>query len=389
MKKKLNVAVMGTGFMGKVHCHMWQTVSKIFDLEYEPVLKSIFGTVESDVQSFKDRWGFESSSMDWQKTIESDDIDVVDIVAPNFIHKDMAIYAAEHGKNIICEKPCALSAADAKEMANAADKAGVLSYLNHNYRRIPAVSYARQLIQEGKLGDIYHYRGAYLQDWIMDPAFPLTWHLKKETAGGGPLFDLGSHNVDLARFLIGEIDSVMAEERTFIKKRPLPGAGAATFTAGKNVSTEMGDVTIDDAAFLLLNFQNGALGTSDVTRFAGGRRNYNYFEVYGSKGSLVWNLERLNELLYMDLTEPYELQGFKNIMVTAPNHPYTGKWWASGHIVGYASTFVNAAFDFLTALAKGTTVSPNFHDGAKIVAVLEAAEKSAKEGKRIKVEYPE
>lgn len=387
MKKKLNIAVLGTGFMGKVHSHMWRTVGKIFDLEFEPVLKTAFGTIESDVNAFVDRWGYEDGSMDWQKTVERKDIDVIDIVAPTFAHKDMAVYGAQNGKNIFCEKPCAVTSADARAMAEAAEKAGVLSYLNHNYRRIPAVGYAKQLIDEGRIGDIYHFRGAYLQDWIMNPNFPLTWHMRKETAGGGPLFDLGSHNVDLARYLVGEVESVAAEERTFITERPLPGAGAATFTAGDGNSAETGPVTIDDAAFLTLNFQNGALGTSEVSRFAGGRRNYNYFEIYGSKGSLVWNLERLNELLFLDLTESYATQGFRNIMMTAPDHPYMAKWWAGGHIVGYESTFVNAASDFLTALANGTQVAPNFRDGEKIIAVLEAADRSAAEGKRVKVQY--
>lgn len=371
--------------MGKVHSYAWRAVSKIFDLEFEPVLKVAFGTDANDLSSFVERWGYEDSSMNWKEVVSRPDIDLVDIVAPTLVHKDMAVFAAENGKNVFCEKPCCLSVSDAQAMAEACEKAGVLSYLNHNYRRIPAVSYARQLIQEGRLGEIYHFRGAYLQDWIMDPNFPLTWHLKKEFAGGGPLFDLGSHSIDLARFLVGEIDSVTAEMRTFIKDRPLPGTGAATFTAGTNQSSEKGKVTVDDAAFLLLGFENSeALGSCDVSRFAGGRRNYNYFEVYGAKGSLVWNLERLNELQFLDLTEPYATQGFRNIMLTAGDHPYMSKWWAGGHIVGYETTFVNAMSDCLTCLAKGTAPSPNFRDGEKILQVLAAADVSAREGRRVR-----
>ncbi|MDO5552157.1 MAG: Gfo/Idh/MocA family oxidoreductase [Planctomycetia bacterium] len=380
MKKRINIAVMGTGFMGKVHSHAWRTVGKIFETGYEPVLKVAFGTDEKDTKSFAERWGYEDCSLDWQKVIERPDIDIVDIVAPTIIHKDMVVYAAEHGKNVFCEKPCCLTSADATVMAEACEKAGVVSYLNHNYRRIPAVAFAKQLIDEGKLGDIYHFRGAYLQDWIMDPNFPLTWHMQKKFAGGGPLFDLGSHSIDLARYLIGEIGSVSAELRTFIKERPLPGAGAATFTAGANTSSEKGAVTIDDAAFMTLNFANGiTLGSCEVSRFAGGRRNYNYFEIYGSKGSLIWNLERLNELMFLDLTEPYAMQGFRNIMMTAGDHPYMSKWWAGGHIVGYETTFVNAMNDYLNCLANGTEAAPNFRDGEKIIRVLEAAIQSSEE----------
>ena len=388
MKKKLNVAVLGTGFMGKLHSHMWRSVSKIFDVDYEPVLKVIFGTVESETKAFCEKWGYEEWSMDWKKVIERDDIDIVDIVAPTMVHKDMAVYAAQHGKHVFCEKPCALSSADAKEMREAAQKAGVVSYLNHNYRRVPAVTYAKKMIEEGKLGEIYHFRGAYLQDWIMDPNFPLTWHMKKETAGAGPLFDLGTHNVDLARYLIGEVDSVYADMRTFIKKRPLPGAGAATFSAGSNNSTEMGDVTIDDAAFLTLSFKDKeTLGNCDVSRFAGGRKNYNYFEIYGSKGSLLWSQERMDELQYLDLTEPEEVQGFRSIMITVPNaHPYMANWWAGGHIIGYDATFVNAARDFLTAIKEGTEIHPNFSDGEAIMKVMEAAQKSYAEGRKVKID---
>ncbi len=386
MKKKINIAVMGTGFMGKVHSHMWRTVSKIFETDYEPVLKVIFGTVENETKAFCEKWGFEEWSMDWQKVIERDDIDIVDIVAPTMVHKDMAVYAAQHGKNVFCEKPCCLNYKDALEMADACEKAGVLQYLNHNYRRVPAVSYAKQLIEEGKIGEIYHYRGAYLQDWIMDPNFPLTWHLKKEFAGAGPLFDLGSHNVDLARFLVGEIESVYANMRTFIKKRPLPGAGAATFTAGTGASSEMGDVTIDDASFMVLDFEGKeTLGTCDTSRFAGGRKNMNTFEIYGSKGSLIWNLERMNELQYLDLTDSAGIKGFRTIITTNGAHPYEANWWPDGHIVGYETTFVNAAYDYLTCLKNGAMPQPNFRDGAKIMRVMEAAIKSDEEGRKVKV----
>jgi len=386
MKKKLNIAIIGKGFMGKVHSHMWRSVDKIFDVEYEPVLKVAVGTDEASTKAFAEKWGYEDYTTDWKAAIERDDVDLVDIVSPTYLHKDMVVYAAQHGKHVFCEKPCALTVAEAQEMADACDKAGVMQYLNHNYRRVPAVAYAKQLIQEGKIGEIYHFRGAYLQDWIMDPNFPLTWHLKKETAGGGPLFDLASHNIDLARFLVGEIGSVSAHTRTFIKERPLPGEGAATFSKGNAEAAEKGEVTVDDACFITMDFAGkNTLGSCDVTRFASGRRNYNYFEVYGAKGSLVWNLERMDELQYLSNDDNAPEQGFRDIMVTDGDHPYTGNWWAPGHLVGYETTFVNAAYDYLTAMAKGEKVTPDFHDGVQILKVLEAAKKSAEKGEKVKV----
>lgn len=386
MKKKLNVALIGTGFMGKLHSHMWRTVDKIFDLEYEVVLKCVAGEEGDVVSAFADKWNYESWSTDWKQTIARDDIDVVDIVTPTFLHKEIAVFAANNGKNIFCEKPCCLTLEEAEAMAKAVDDAGVLHYLNHNYRRIPAVSYAKQLIDEGKLGEIYHFRGSYLQDWIMDENFPLTWHLKKETAGGGPLYDLGSHNLDLARYLIGEIESVYAQLTTFIKQRPLPGEGAATFSAGEDKGGPMGEVTVDDAGFIIMDFVGkNTLGSCDVSRFAGGRRNRNYFEIYGSKGSLIWDLERMNELQYLNAEDPQPEQGFRDIMVTYGSHPYTGNWWAPGHIVGYETTFVNAAYDFITALQNGTQISPNFHDGVALTKLMVAAIASDAAGKKVKV----
>lgn len=386
MKQKLNIAVIGKGFMGKLHSHMWRTVDKIFDVDFEPVLKVAVGTDEAATKAFAERWGFESYTTDWKAAIERDDVDVIDIVTPTYLHKDMVLYAAQHKKHIFCEKPFSLTVADAEEMAAACDAAGVLHYLNHNYRRVPAVTYAKQLIDEGKIGEVYHFRGAYLQDWIMDENFPLTWHLRKETAGGGPLYDLASHSIDLARYLIGEVESVYADMRTFISDRPLPGAGSATFSKGTGETAAMGKVTVDDAAFIVMDFVGKrAIGSCDVSRFAGGRRNYNYFEIYGSKGSLTWNLERMDELNYLSNSDAEAEQGFRNIMATYGSHPYTGSWWAPGHIVGYETTFVNAAYDYLTALSKGEQITPNFHDGVNIIKILDACKKSAATGAKVKV----
>jgi predicted dehydrogenase len=385
MKRKLNVAMFGSGFMGKVHSHAWMTVSKIYDTKVEPVLKVAVGRSEK-IKDFAAHWDYEEWCNDYNEVLNRPDIDIIDICTPTFTHKDLAIAAAKAGKHIFCEKPCALTYADCRAMADAANSAGVVHYLNHNYRRVPAVAYAKQLIESGALGTIYHWRGAYLQDWIMSPSFPLTWHLQQEKAGGGPLFDLNSHSIDLARYLIGEVDSVMAINKTFIKERPLPGEKSATFTAGNdNENSVMGKVTVDDASFMILNFENGTLGSQDASRFACGRKNYNDFEIYGSKGAVIFNFERMNELQFLDFTENSLNQGYRTIMVTEYGHPYAGAWWAPGHGIGYENTFVNVMADFLNAVAGGTVIHPNFDDGAATIRILEAAKLSSTAGRLVKV----
>jgi predicted dehydrogenase len=383
--EKVNIAMIGTGFMGKAHSNGWIKVGKFFDVPFEPVLKVVFGRDKNKTEEFAARWGYEETSQDWHEVLGRDDIDIVNVVTTTHTHKDIVIEAAKHGKAIFCEKPVALSFKEACEMADAVKSAKVLNYLNHNYRRVPAVAYAKQLIDAGKLGKLYHWRGAYLQDWIMDPNFPLTWHLRKDTANAGPLWDLNSHSVDLARYLIGSIESVIAVNKTFITERPLPGVGSATFSAGNTQSTKKGKVEVEDASFMITEFSNGVLGSFDATRFAGGRKNYNYFEIYGSKGSLVFNFERMNELQYLSFEDDTKDQGFRNILVTESTHPYAGAWWAPGHIVGYEHTFVHAMADFLNALKNKTLITPNMEDGKEILQVLDAALKSNKEGRKVLV----
>lgn len=385
-KKTLNVAVIGGGFMGKAHSNAWMKVTKFFDVDFDINLKVLVGN-HSPVEALAQKWGYDEVSYDWKETVCREDIDIVDIVTPTFMHKQMAIAAVKAGKQVLCEKPLTLTYSEAKEMVAAAQQAGVLHYLNHNYRRAPAVALAKQLIDEGRLGTIYHWRGAYLQDWIMDPEYPVSWHLKKECAGGGPLYDLSSHMLDLARFLIGEPVAVTAVNKTFITERPKAGVGTATFTAGTGVdTTKRVPVEVDDASIAILEFENGALGTVESSRFAQGRKNYNDFEIYGSKGALHFNLERLNELEFLDATQPGREQGFRTILVTQPDHPYESVWWPAGHIIGYEHTFVNAFADFLKALSAGEPVAPNFCDGAKIVRLLQAIQLSGEEGRRVKVE---
>jgi len=335
-------------------------------------------------KEFADKWGWEESSTDWEKVVKREDIDIIDICTPTYLHKDIFIAAAENGKQIFCEKPAALNFSEAKEMYEAAEKAGILHYLNHNYRRTPAVSFAKQLIDEGKIGEIFHWRGTYLQDWITDPNFPLTWHLQSKFAGAGPHYDLNSHSVDLARFLVGEVSKVSAMLKTIVKERPLPGADAGTFKAG-TTATSKGKVTVDDAAFMVVEFENGALGSFEASRFASGRKNFNYFEIYGSKGSLAFDLERMNELMYLDLADPVDEQGFRTIMVTNATHPYVAAWWPPGHIIGYEHEFHHAVYDFLKAMENQTSITPNMYDGMKIMQVLEAGIISSETKRQVKV----
>lgn len=382
--KKVNVAIIGTKFMGKAHSNAWSSVNKFFDVGLEPVLKVACGRDPVGTKEFADTWGWEETSLDWEKVISRDDVDIIDICTPTYLHKDIFVAAAENGKQIFCEKPAALNYAEAKEMYEAADKAGILHYLNHNYRRAPAVAFAKQLIEEGKIGQIYHWRGTYLQDWITDPNFPLTWHLQSKFAGAGPHYDLNSHSVDLARYLVGEVSTVSAMLQTIFKERPLPGADAGTFKAGTGAA-DKGEVTVDDAAFMVVEFVNGALGSFEASRFANGRKNYNYFEIYGSKGSLIFDLERMNELQYLNLEDPADEQGFRTIMVTNATHPYVSAWWPPGHIIGYEHGFVHAVYDFLKAMENKTSITPNLYDGMKIMQVLEAGIKSSETGKQVKV----
>lgn len=384
--KTMNVAIIGTKFMGKAHSNAWLNAPRFFEMGIKPVLKVACGRNEAETQAFADNWGWEEISTNWEEVVKRDDIDIIDISVPTHLHHAIAIAAAENGKHIFCEKPFTFTVKEAREMFDAAEKAGIVHFVNHNYRRVPAIRLAKRLIDEGEIGRIFHWRGTYLQDWIVDPNFPLTWHLRKETAGSGPHGDLNSHSVDLARFLVGDIKAVSAMMTTFIKERPLPGAGAATFSAGEGGATEMGEVTVDDAAFMVAEFENGALGSFEASRFAPGRKNYNYFEIYGSKGSLAFNFERMNELQLFKRDDPAYAQGFRTILATdAGQHDYIEAWWPPGHTIGYEHEFHHGVVDFMKAIENGEKIEPNFYDGLKGVEVLVAAIKSAEEGKKIAI----
>jgi predicted dehydrogenase len=380
----LKVALIGMNFMGRAHSNAWAQAAKFFPGSLVPTLAVACGRDLGRTEAFAKQWGWREAATDWRQVVTRGDVDAVDISVPTHLHHEIAIAAARAGKHVFCEKPMATSVAEAQEMLDAVRRAGVIHYLNHNYRRAPAVMLAKRLIDEGRLGRLFHWRGAYQQDWIIDPGFPLTWHLQRETAGSGPHADLNSHSIDLAHYLIGPIASVSCLTTTFVKRRPLPGAGSATFSAG-TVGPEMGDVTVEDASLMQVEFDNGALGSFEATRFATGRKNRNSFEIYGAKGGLTFDLERLNELEFYDGTGPEDRRGFRTILATEAVHPYIAQWWPPGHIIGYEHTFVHAVADFLTAVAGGASSAPDFTDGLRTMQVLETALQSAATGQRLRV----
>ncbi len=380
---EVNIALLGYKFMGKAHSNAFRQVRKFFPGKLEPRLKVICGRDPAALEAAAQQFGWDETDTDWRRVVERSDIDVVDISTPGHMHYPMALAAAAAGKHILCEKPLANTLAEAKEMLRSVEKAGVKHMIMHNYRKIPAVALAKKLIEDGKIGEVYHYHGAYLQDWIMDPNFPLVWRLEKRYAGSGALGDIGAHAIDFAQYLNGDIESVIGHMTTFIKQRPLVGVGAGAW--GAKGSKGKGKVTVDDDADFLVRFRNKSVGVFESSRFCGGRRNYNTFQIYGGKGSLAFNLERMNELEFYDRTDAQAGQGFKTLIVTESVHPYVGAWWPPGHIIGYEHTFVHAVHDFLTALEKDTLPSPNFRDGVKNQAVLDAVERSARSARWEKV----
>ena len=364
-KPRLNVAMIGYDFMGRAHANAWRQVARFFaDAPFQPVLKVVVGRTQDKVQEAAARLGFEESATSWQEVVARPDVDVVDICTPGDSHAPIAIAAAESRKAILCEKPLANTVAEAQRMADAARRAGVVNMVCHNYRRVPAVALAKRLIDDGQLGEIRHYRGTYLQDWIVDPSFPRVWRLQKAHAGSGALGDILSHTMDLSRYLVGEPVEVSGLLKTFVTSRPLP-----------EDPERRGPVDVDDSAQALVKFDNGAVGYYEGSRFAPGRKNHNRFEINGAKGSLVWDLERLNELeLYV---ESGPLSGFRTLSVTDGQHPYVAAWWPPGHIIGYEHSFTHTVYDFLRAIAAGQSTRPDFQDGLKNQQVLDAIERSS------------
>jgi predicted dehydrogenase len=362
----INVALIGYAFMGKAHSNAYRQVSHFFSPRLTPRMKVLCGRTPAKVRAAAREYGWEEAATDWEEVVNRKDIDLVDVSTPGDSHAAIAIAAARAGKAVFCEKPLGNTVAEAERMLAAVTKAGVTHMICHNYRRIPAVMLATQLIDEGRLGEIRHYRGTYLQDWITDPKFPLVWRLDKRKAGSGALGDIAAHSIDLARFLVGEIKEVAGDLKTFIKTRPLPGN-----------PKKSGRVTVDDASTTLVRFRNGAIGTIEASRMALGRKNYNRFEINGSRGSLAFDLERMNELeVYFEADKP-TVRGFRRILVTEHGHPYIKAWWPPGHIIGYEHTFTHTVYDLLEAIADGKVPRPNFEDGVKNQRVLGAIEKAS------------
>ncbi|GAA2555847.1 MULTISPECIES: Gfo/Idh/MocA family protein [Streptomyces] len=378
-KPPLRVGMVGYAFMGAAHSQGWRTAGRVFDLPLSPELAVVCGRNADAVRAAADRHGWAATETDWRALIERDDVDLVDICTPGDSHAEIALAALAAGKHVLCEKPLANTVAEAEAMVRAAEEAGArgtLAMVGFNYRRVPATALARRMVAEGRVGALRHVRVTYLQDWLVDPEFPLTWRLRREHAGSGSLGDLGAHIVDLAQYLAGErLAGVSALTETFVRERPLPTAAGSGLTAVSAGGT--GQVTVDDAALFTGRFASGALASFEATRYATGRKNALRIELNGERGSLAFDLERLNELSYHDGTEPGAHAGFRRILVTEPDHPYLDAWWPPGHGLGYEHTFVHQARDLVHAVAEGRTPEPSFADGLQVQRVLAAVEESA------------
>jgi predicted dehydrogenase len=381
---QLRVGMVGYGFMGAAHSQAWRTVNRVFDLPAQVRMVALCGRDGAKASAAAARLGWEQAVSDWHRLIDRDDIDLIDICTPGDSHAEIALAALAAGKHVLCEKPLANSVAEAEAMSGAAAAAranGVRAMCGYNYRRVPAVSLMADLIAAGRIGTIRHVRANYLQDWIVDPAFPLVWRLQAEKAGSGALGDIGAHIVDLAQFVTGQvITGVSAVMETFVRERPLPTEASGLSASAGNGTTVKGQVTVDDAALFVARFSHGAIGTFEATRFATGRKNGLRVEINGSLGSLAFDLERLNELEFYDATQPVALQGFSRILVTESTHPYMSAWWPPGHVVGYEHSFTHQARDLIEAIARGQDPRPSFDDALRVQRVLDAVKRSATSG---------
>ncbi|WP_406715623.1 Gfo/Idh/MocA family protein [Streptomyces althioticus] len=378
-KPPLRVGMVGYAFMGAAHSQGWRTVGRVFDLPLRPEMAVICGRDADAVRAAADRHGWAEAETDWRALVERDDIDLVDICTPGDSHAEIALAALAAGKHVLCEKPLANTVAEAEAMVRAAQEArdrGQAAMVGFNYRRVPATALARRMVEEGRIGTLRHVRVVYLQDWLVDPQFPLTWRLRREQAGSGSLGDLGAHIVDLAQYLAGErLAGVSALTETFVRERPLPTAPSSGLAAVSAAGT--GPVTVDDAALFTGRFASGALASFEATRYATGRKNALRIELNGERGSLAFDLERLNELEYHDGTGDAAHGGFRRILVTEPDHPYLDAWWPPGHGLGYEHTFAHQARDLVHAIAEGRGPEPSFADGLQVQRVLAAVEESA------------
>lgn len=382
--KQLRVGMIGYKFMGKAHSNAYRSLPMFFPEALKPEMVAICGRNVSAVQAAADQLGWSESVTDWKELVNREDIDLIDINAPSDAHKEIAIAAAKAGKHIFCEKPLALTLADAREMLQAAEEAGVTHMVGFNYRFSPAVRLAKKLVESGRLGQIYHFRAWFLQDWIMDPQFPLVWRLQKEVAGSGSHGDLGAHLIDLAHYLVGDMQEVIGMSETFIKERPIASEMTGLSAKG-SAGGPMGKVTVDDATLFMTRFENGALGSFEATRFAAGHRSTNSFEINGSLGSVKFDFERMNELEVYFTSDDEDVQGFRRVLATDPVHDYMEAWWPPGHTIGFEHTFTHEILELSTAISEGRQPVPNFEDGVKCQAVLEAVDKSIEERRWVRL----
>ncbi|MEU1970809.1 Gfo/Idh/MocA family oxidoreductase [Microbacterium sp. NPDC019599] len=382
MSGKLRVAMIGAGFMGAAHSQGWRVAPHFFDLPLEPQMQVIAGRTPGAVAKAARKWGWAESATDWREVVARDDIDLIDIVTPGDSHAEIALAALEAGKHVLCEKPLANSVEEAEAMAAAAVRAaaiGIRSMVGFTYRRVPAVTYARELIASGRIGTVRQVRAAYRQDWLRDENGPMTWRLEKERAGSGALGDIGAHAIDLAEFITGlRLDRVTGTLDTIVRERPLLGEGVGL---SGTASHERGTVTVDDVAVFAGRFEPvdgySPIGSFEATRFATGRKNALTIEVSGSRGAIAFDLERLNELELIDASGSELDQGFRRILVTEAQHPYLAPWWPAGHMLGYEHGFSHQVVDLVTAIAEGTDPHPSFAEGLHVQQVLAAVEESS------------
>jgi predicted dehydrogenase len=377
MAKPLNVGLIGYGFMGRAHSNAYSQVSHFFDLAYRPVLKAVCARSAVKAKAFADRWGYESVETDWRKLVERKDIDLVDICTPNNVHAEIALAAARAGKMILCEKPLAMNAAEGLKMVEAVEKVRVPNMVWYNYRRVPAVTFAKQLVDEGRLGRIFHYRAKFLQDWTINPDLPqggaALWRLDVAAAGSGVTGDLLAHCIDTALWLNGGIDTLTAMTETFVKERK------------HNLTGKVEKVGIDDACAFLARFRNGSLATFESTRYARGHKALYTFEINGEHASLFWDLHDLHRLQYFDHRDAGNVRGWRSIHVTDGDHPYMGNWWVPGLQIGYEHSFVHQVADFLKGVETGKPAQPDFRDAYQTQLVLDAILESAKGKKWVNV----
>jgi predicted dehydrogenase len=375
--KPLNIGLIGYGFMGRAHSNAFRRVSNFFELENQPVLKAICGRDSDKVKAFAKRWGYEGWETDWRKLIAREDIDVIDIACPNDMHKEIAIAAAKAGKMILCEKPLSMDGPEGVKMVQAVEKAGVPNMVWYNYRRVPAVTLAKQLIDEGRLGRIFHYRAKFLQDWTISKDLPQggagLWRLDVKVAGSGVTGDLLAHCIDTAVWLNGSIEKVSAMTETFIKQRK------------HNLTGKVERVGIDDACAFLARFDNGSLATFESTRYARGHKALYTFEINGEHASIFWDLHDLHRLQYFDHRDEGRVRGWRSLHITDGDHPYMDKWWVPGLQIGYEHSFVHQVADFLDGVAKGKPASPTFRDALETQYVCDAVLKSARTNRWEKV----